>query len=211
MKKTRILMLLLMAFDASAETKIVQPDLELGHWLVTVDNSSMQDGMRASLPAGNADASEMRKQLMPEESTVSLCITPEFFSDFGRLPVDDDCEMDVLENTQIKTFVISRCPKATTYITRDFISTKYYESTIITKTSSAEGSHKVTVKSTAEWQAPDCPSEKSASSNNVVTRELNQQTQRQKGRVKSRVKRAEDRAVDKGVDKVVDKLFGFFK
>lgn len=217
MKKILILALLPLAFSAVAKTKIVEPNLKLGHWIITVDNSHILEQALAGMPPGKAGAQarEAMKNFMPASIEVDQCLTAGFFDEAKKkMAAADasDCEMEVLKSSSRKMIVLTKCSDVVSTSTSKFLNSKYYESVVVSTQDNDAGEKEMTIKSVAKWQSASCPAEIAGAEiggdETLVSKTIDQQTQRQKDRVKSRAKRAENRAVDKTVDKTIDKIFG---
>lgn len=226
MKSLHILTLMSLTFSVMAETKIVKPDLNLGHWEVTIDNSDMVDAALARIPKDqdSAQARAMMEKFMPKSKVIDHCVTEEDFNEieksFGSGSIsesEDNCSTSVLESSSKKMVVSVQCPERTLKVTTTFISPERYETNIVSNNKEPGQEGEITINSVAQWKAAACPANIASASNienkvslddTLLGSEIEDQTQRQKNRVKSRAQRAEDRAVDKGVDKAIDKIFG---
>ena len=212
---TSFLILIFTFSPVIADTKIASPDLELGHWIITVDNSALTDQAMASIPEGSeqeAQAREMLNNFLPKKTEIDKCITPEDLTEmeeeFNRSidqSTNKSCEVDVLENTRKKIVVLTKCtePEMDIKITTNFISSKYYETIMST---SKEG-HVTEILTSAKWQSEICPESKSEINDSFLGGWLEKQSDRQKQRAESQAENEVDRAVDNQLDNVVDNIF----
>lgn len=217
MKNLLTLPLLMLASNVAAEINVVEPDLKLGHWIVTVDNSAILEQALAGVPKGEAGdkARVAMKNFMPASTEIDQCLAESFFEDAKKKMAsgeDGDCELEVLKSTSRTMVVAAQCSGAVSTSTTRFLNSKLYESTVVSTQNTDGGEQEITIKSVANWHSDECPAELASSGvgddETLASKTINQQAQRQKDRVESRAKRAENRAVDKGVDKAIDKIFG---
>ncbi len=144
----------------AAAVEIVAPDMELGHWTSTVDQSALIDQMLAQVPPeSRAMAKTMMEQQMQASSVTQQCITQENLTNFDlqmkeALSAAKNCDFAVTESTSEKFVGKMTCPGSLINIETKFVSAKRSESIITTEVA---GMDKTTITSLSEWQSADCP------------------------------------------------------
>ncbi len=144
----------------AAAVEIVAPDMELGHWTSTVDQSALIDQMLAQVPPeSRAMAKTMMEEQMQASSVTQQCITQENLTNFDlqmkeALSAAKNCDFAVTESTSEKFVGKMTCPGSLINIETKFVSAKRSESIITTEVA---GMDKTTITSLSEWQSADCP------------------------------------------------------
>jgi|GEM_PF-1569246 len=146
-----------LAFSA---TEIVVPDLDLGHWVTTVDTSELVEKALAAVPASSrAMLKNIIEQQLQGASTSDQCITQETLDNFDDQIKEGfgnqtNCEFNIIESSSEKFVATMQCPEADLRAETNIISSKRNESTLV---SDVAGMGKTTIKSVSEWVSSDCP------------------------------------------------------
>lgn len=160
MNKVTLLFLLCGTPLMASAVEIVAPDMELGHWTSTVDQSAMIEQMLAQIPPeSRAMAKSMMENQMREASVTQQCITPEILSNFdGQMQeafsAANNCNFAVSESTSKKFVGKMVCPGSIINIETRVVHSKRNESIITTEIA---GMDKTTITSVSEWQSAVCP------------------------------------------------------
>ncbi len=145
---------------AFSGTEIVVPDLELGHWVTTVDTSAMVEEALAAVPeSSRAMVKKMMEQQMQSSSTSNQCITQETLDSFDEQIKDsfgaqNNCEFNVIESSSEKFVATMQCPESVLRVETNIISSKRNESTLV---SDVAGMGQTTITSVSKWVSSDCP------------------------------------------------------
>ncbi len=161
MKKFIIIAFIAYTSLTSAATDITPPNMELGHWITTIDQSAIIEQALASLPEeSRVMALKMMKEKMQSSTRSEQCITKDALRNFDKSIKDTfsdinkkDCSFDVTESTNKKFAATMTCPGTVTQITTDVINSKRNESTIVIGVGAAEK----TLKAVSEWKSSVCP------------------------------------------------------
>ncbi|MFK8068703.1 MAG: DUF3617 domain-containing protein [Gammaproteobacteria bacterium] len=160
MKKTMIFFLIFCSPLFVSAVEITPPDMDLGHWVTTVDSSAMMKQMLANVPEeSRAMVEEMMKKQMQESSSSEQCITQEILESFDKqmetaFSREQDCDFNISESTSEKFVADFNCPGSSTHIVTNVINSKRSESLITTQ---VDGMDKTTITSVSEWKSAVCP------------------------------------------------------
>lgn len=145
-----------------AQTKITPPNMDLGYWVTSVDQSGIIESALLGVPEeSRAMVREMMAESMQESMTTEQCITEETLSNFdGQIEDafsgDSDCEFNVTESSSEKFMATISCPGSVMQITTDVINSKRNESIMVSKVA---GMAETEITSIAEWQSSVCPAD----------------------------------------------------
>lgn len=162
MKKLLILSTILFPTFTLADTKITAPDMDLGHWVTTVDQSQMIDQMLSSMPEETrAMMRSMMEEQLKDSATTELCVTPEYIDNYDQQIKDafkqegtQDCAINVIESTKKKFIGDLTCSGSVMNISMVVINSKRQESSIEGDFGGI-GNTKLTTVS--EWKSSSCP------------------------------------------------------
>lgn len=160
MNKATLLFLLCGTPLVASAVDIVAPDMELGHWTSTVDQSALIEQMLAQVPPeSRAMAKGMMEKQMQASSVTQQCITPKMLSNFDdqmkeAFSAARNCDFAVSESTSEKFVGKMICPGSIINIETNVVNPKRSESIITTEVA---GMDKATITSVAEWQSAVCP------------------------------------------------------
>lgn len=160
MKKFILLIFVCCASAVSAQTEIARPNMDLGHWVTTSDQSDVIDRAVAAVPemARNM-VREMMEQRMPVSSSSEVCITEDILSNFDKkieevLDEKLSCTFDVIESTGELLVATATCHGALLEITSKVVSPKLNEARVV---SNFMGMGETQITAVSEWQSADCP------------------------------------------------------
>lgn len=135
-------------------------NMDLGHWVTTVDQSAMIEQMLAQIPEeSRAMMQDMMKKKIQEASTSEQCITAETLANFDKqlknsFAKELNCTFDVSVSTSDKFIGDLSCPDSTIHIETTVINSKRNESKITTKIG---GMDRTTMTSASVWKSKSCP------------------------------------------------------
>ena len=160
MKKFTLLLLVCCIPSVVGAVELVAPNMALGHWTTTVDQSAMIEQALAKVPAeSRAMVKEMMQKQMQDTSTTQQCITPEILANFDEqmkeaFSAAQNCTFNVSESTTEKFAAKVSCPGSIINIVTNIVNSKRSESMITTE---VDGMGKSTMSSVSEWQSEVCP------------------------------------------------------
>jgi len=135
-------------------------NMDIGHWVTTVDQSAMIEQMLAQIPEeSRAMMQDMMKKKIQEASTSEQCITAETLENFDEqlknsFSKELNCTFNVSTSTSEKFVGDLSCPGSTIHIETSVVNSKRNESKITTK---INGMDDTTMTSVSEWKSKNCP------------------------------------------------------
>lgn len=163
MKKLTALALILTAYTATAEIKLVPLDMELGYWETTteIEESEMMRNLLASVP--EAQRGKMREMMQGaiETAVDRQCITADSFKDMEKQmqeamggELGQNCQFEIIKSTDQEMSGSVTCAGIPSTIYTKVINSKRHESTVI---SVVPGVGENRIRSTAQWKSATCP------------------------------------------------------
>jgi hypothetical protein len=140
--------------------EITPPNMELGHWLTTVDQSAVIESALASLPeSSRAMVKKMMEEKMRDSGASEQCITKDTLSNFDKqvknaFGAGNSCELNVTESTDEKFVAAINCSGTVIHVTTNIVNSKRNETTVV---SNMPGMGETTVASVSTWQSSVCP------------------------------------------------------
>lgn len=160
MKKITLIVLLVFAPLFGLAQEIKSLDMELGYWVITVDNSDLIEDMLANIPAQSREEvrSALEKQ-MEEKSKTNQCVTQETLENFDEqmknaLGKNQECNFKVVESTKKSFFANLICPDSTMSIKMSVVNSKLNNSQI---TAQEKDQELIVMKTVSKWQSVKCP------------------------------------------------------
>lgn len=144
----------------ASAVELVPPNMAIGLWENTVDQTGLVEQLLASVPKEQqAMARTMIEQEMENIGTTQQCITAEMLSTFDEqirntLSENQACEFNISESSGDVFAAEVSCPNTTINILTTVINPKRSESKIITTSGGLEAT---TITSVSEWQSAVCP------------------------------------------------------
>ena len=160
MKKATLFLLLLSTSLIANASKIVAPNMDLGHWITITDTSAMVEQMLANVPeSSRAMVKEMMQKQMQKNSTNEQCITKETLENFDEqlketFAKQQNCDFDIVESTRTKFVGDLNCSGSKMRVVTNVIDSKRNETKITTRVA---GTKETTVTSMSKWQSATCP------------------------------------------------------
>lgn len=163
MKITVFLSLMLTAFYASAEEKVVPLDMELGYWEVKTE--IIENAMLKQMLANTPEAERPQIRAMMENSmklpVVKQCVTEEDLNSMDQqirdsLKGQSACQFKILTTTSKELKGEFNCSGSITIMHTKVINSKRHEADVVT-TSAEMGVNKL--KTISEWKGAECPAD----------------------------------------------------
>lgn len=160
MKKITVLLAVFSMSLIATSAEVVPPNMELGHWLTTVDQSAMIEKVLSGVPKeSRAMVEKMMEKKMQTTSATEQCVTQKTLENFdeqvkGALSQNKECDFNVLKSTSAKFVAELVCDGSVMHMDTTVINSKRHETLVSTKIS---GVDTTTITSISEWKSAVCP------------------------------------------------------